>query len=720
MPTRFLNNININDSYTMPAADGTADQVVSTDGAGQLSFIDQTTLSAESAEVVKVPVKNLQGSALTKGDPVYISGSVGASGRLEVKLADAGDTTKMPALGLLAQDLAINGEGYVVVTGKLRNLVTSPIDGVTPSEGDVVYVKSGGTTGAALTTTKPIGVNLIQNMGKVGRVSTSNDGTFVVSSILRSNDVPTPIYIDHALQKVGIGNTNPNEKLEVDGTIRANSYNASLILNSTNTTGGKTTIYATKQNGAISPPQGYIQWNWGQYLEYSKWEVRDPNTQTNYSSINLPYGSSGGDFEIDLSTNTALVIGRTTLDVGIDNNIYHLGDTDTKFGFVANDNFAITTAGSERVRVTSGGSVGIGTNNPGAKLDVEGNAVIGSTLNTATGTWAVAIGNDNTSSGLDSLATGELTTASGRQSFSGGFDTTASGDASFAVGGGTIASGENAFAACGTTVASGISSAAFGAFSEATGTNSFAIGGNTTASGESSFSTGVSTNARGLASIAAGQSCGTSVSANGGFAGGTVSNANAQFSIAYGDVATASGRVSQALGYIVNATGQYSFAQGFNNTVSGTASAVFGQQNTSSGTALWSLTTGFLNTTRDSASLTVGSHNGMTASTVPSREQFMLGRYLNVPRDSSGNPSAGCLVVGEHNAYSNRPNVKFAVGTGVGVGAEADSFTVLKDGNVLMEQIVNKNYSSDSAAASGGVPVGGIYHNSGDLKIRLT
>ena len=199
MPTRFLDNININDSYTLPAADGTADQVISTDGAGQLSFVDQTTLSAESAEVVKVPVKNLQGSALTKGDPVYISGSVGTSGRLEVKLADAGDTTKMPALGLLAQDLAINGEGYAVVTGKLRNLVTSPIDGATPSEGDVVYVKSGGTTGAALTTTKPTGVNLIQNMGKVGRVSTANDGTFVVSSILRSNDVPTPIYIDHAL-----------------------------------------------------------------------------------------------------------------------------------------------------------------------------------------------------------------------------------------------------------------------------------------------------------------------------------------------------------------------------------------------------------------------------------------------------------------------------------------------------------------------------------------
>jgi|14_taG_2_1085336.scaffolds.fasta_scaffold00684_6 hypothetical protein len=522
------------------------------------------------------------------------------------------------------------------------------------------------------------------------------------------------IFVDG---KVGVNNPSPNEKLEVDGTIRANNYSASLILNSTNTTGGQTTVYATKQNGGLSPAQGYIQWNWGQYFEYSRWEVRDPNNLSNYSSINLPYGSSAGDFEIDLSTNTALVIGRTTLDVGINNNIYHLGDTDTKFGFVANDNFAITTNGTERVRVTSGGSVGIATNNPNAKLDVEGNAVIGSTLNTATGQWAVAIGNDNTSSGLDSLATGELTTASGRQSFSGGFDTTASGSASFAVGGGTIASGENAFAACGTTLASGISSAAFGAFSDATGTNSFAIGGNTTASGESSFSLGVSTNARGLASIASGQSCNTGLSANGSFAGGTVSNANGQFSIAYGDVATASGRVSQALGYIVNATGQYSFAQGFNNTASSTASAVFGQQNTVSGQQ--SIASGFLNTERNPTSATFGAFNGQTGHSA-TNSQFMFGRYLNVPRNSTGSPSQGCVVVGEHNAYSNRPNVKFAVGTGVGVGAEADSFTVLKDGNVLMEQIVNKNYSSDSAAAAGGVPIGGIYHNSGDLKIRRT
>jgi hypothetical protein len=239
MANRFLNNISINDEYTLPAADGTADQVLTTDGAGQLAFVDQITIASGSAEVVEVPVKNLQGSALTKGDPVYISGSVGTSGILEVQLADAGDKAKMPAVGLLKQDLAINAEGFAVVTGKLRNLITSPIDGATPSPNDVIYVKSGGSTGAALTTTKPTGsANSIQNMGKVGRVSTVSDGTFVVSSILRSNDIPnlptgkiwvgtaanttasTVVHLDETNVRLGLNETTPTQTLHVTGNAR--------------------------------------------------------------------------------------------------------------------------------------------------------------------------------------------------------------------------------------------------------------------------------------------------------------------------------------------------------------------------------------------------------------------------------------------------------------------------------------------------------------------
>ena len=184
MPSRFLNNITVNDKYSLPNADGSADQIITTDGAGQLSFVDQSTLDSGSASRTEILVKNLEGSALSKGDPVYIIGSVGASERLEVGLADAGDAAKMPCVGLLTQDLAINGEGTAIVTGKLKNLITSPIDGATPTENDTIYVKSSG----GLTLTKPTGsTNLIQNVGQVGRVSTSSDGNIVVSAILRSN-----------------------------------------------------------------------------------------------------------------------------------------------------------------------------------------------------------------------------------------------------------------------------------------------------------------------------------------------------------------------------------------------------------------------------------------------------------------------------------------------------------------------------------------------------
>jgi hypothetical protein len=320
MANRFLNNISINDEYTLPAADGTADQVLTTDGAGQLAFVDQITIASGSAEVVEVPVKNLQGSALTKGDPVYISGSVGTSGILEVQLADAGNSAKMPAVGLLKQDLAINAEGFAVVTGKLRNLVTSPIDGVTPNPNDVIYVKSGGSTGAALTTTKPTGsTNLIQNVGKVGRVSTVSDGTLVVSSILRSNDIPnlptgkiwvgtaantaqsTVVHLDETNIRLGLNETTPTQTLHVAGNARVTGavYDSS---NSAGTSGqvlsstGTGTQWTTGGGGGGVSGSGTTD-----YLP--KWQN---STTLTDSAI---YHNIGGEPTVNAGTNFNLLTG---------------------------------------------------------------------------------------------------------------------------------------------------------------------------------------------------------------------------------------------------------------------------------------------------------------------------------------------------------------------------------------------------------------------------
>ena len=62
-------------------------------------------------------------------------------------------------------------------------------------------------------------------------------------------------------------------------------------------------------------------------------------------------------------------------DVGIADSIFHIGDDNTAIRFPGNDTFTIETAGTERLRVESGGDVGIGTVNPARVLHTLGDLV---------------------------------------------------------------------------------------------------------------------------------------------------------------------------------------------------------------------------------------------------------------------------------------------------------------------------------------------------------
>lgn len=59
-------------------------------------------------------------------------------------------------------------------------------------------------------------------------------------------------------------------------------------------------------------------------------------------------------------------------DVTVADKIVHSGDTDTAIRFPSANTVTIETGGQERLRVSSGGNVGIGTNSPAYALDVEG------------------------------------------------------------------------------------------------------------------------------------------------------------------------------------------------------------------------------------------------------------------------------------------------------------------------------------------------------------
>ena len=126
--------------------------------------------------------KNVEGSTILKGTPVYISGHSGNDP--EIGIADANDAAKMPAFGIAITDIANNNKGNVIVFGNYIGLDTSGF-----TVGDELYVSNTGT----LTATRPSGsADKVQKIAKVIR-SQSQNGQIFVMGAGRSNDTPNAI-----------------------------------------------------------------------------------------------------------------------------------------------------------------------------------------------------------------------------------------------------------------------------------------------------------------------------------------------------------------------------------------------------------------------------------------------------------------------------------------------------------------------------------------------
>jgi predicted acyltransferase (DUF342 family) len=129
-----------------------------------------------------VLVKNTSGAPMTRGQAVHVTGSNG-NNMFEVELADASDASKMPAIGIVYEDIPINGEGATVTFGRANGI--SGISGFT--NGDTLYVASG--TPGGLTNIKPYGVDLDQ-IQNVGVVVNKDAGVMFVTGVGRANDIP--------------------------------------------------------------------------------------------------------------------------------------------------------------------------------------------------------------------------------------------------------------------------------------------------------------------------------------------------------------------------------------------------------------------------------------------------------------------------------------------------------------------------------------------------
>ena len=134
---------------------------------------------------IVIGAKNASGSNIAAGIPVFISGYVGGSGKVEITAAAANSAATMPAIGLTTTAINNGDEGYVVPFGLVSNIDTSAF-----TLGTVYVAPTGG-----LTATRPTDpTHLVQNVGKVAKVNASS-GQILVLGPGRTNDVSNDISI---------------------------------------------------------------------------------------------------------------------------------------------------------------------------------------------------------------------------------------------------------------------------------------------------------------------------------------------------------------------------------------------------------------------------------------------------------------------------------------------------------------------------------------------
>jgi len=249
-----------------------------------------------------IRVKNTNGSPMSKGDVVHAIGSTG-NDIFNVRLADASDPNRMPAIGILQNDLAINEQGTCVSFGRSDGV---PADFI---EGETVYVSN--VNLGEISNVKPYGLtDLIQNVGIVVKAHQSQ-GTIFVTGVGRSNDIPnapivatTPNYVyanDSNNDMKKIVPSNLLTKLQTLQQVTDTGNTTSNTIQFTNTTTGLVTT-ANLEVGSNITVTGLADVT-NKYL---------PMVDTDGTFIKSPvYVSSGGKYVI--SAAEAEFLGNITL-----------------------------------------------------------------------------------------------------------------------------------------------------------------------------------------------------------------------------------------------------------------------------------------------------------------------------------------------------------------------------------------------------------------------
>jgi hypothetical protein len=162
---------------------------------GEFSFLQSDGLGNITLKYVNTlyeTIYNAETTQITKGTPLYVSGSEGADSR--VFRADASNPLKMPVIYVAADNIASGATGRGIVLGLITGVNTT---GYPP--GTEIYVASGG----GWTSVRPTGSAIVQTLGIVTKESNGGQGVVLNPG---PNNIPN---LKEGNFWIGNGNWNP-------------------------------------------------------------------------------------------------------------------------------------------------------------------------------------------------------------------------------------------------------------------------------------------------------------------------------------------------------------------------------------------------------------------------------------------------------------------------------------------------------------------------------
>lgn len=221
------------------------------------------------------------------------------------------------------------------------------------------------------------------------------------------------------------------------------------------------------------------------------------------------------------------------------------------------------------------------------------------------------------------------------------------------------------------------------------------------------------------------------------FSGNGTSKLNIFQTLQQGYQTTAAGGYSHSEGYLTQAQGIYSHAEGASTISSGNLSHAEGYETTAEGTSTHSegaFTTAFGTGSHSEGQSTqsIGTYSHAEGNSTISNGVFSHSEGLSTVSNGDYSHTEGLGTVangtgqhvsGTYNVTGNTTSL-FVIGCGSDDTNRADAFKVEPVSGtistIVLPQVISLDYSDDTSAQSAGVPIGGIYHTSGVLKIRLS